>query len=105
MGLEVYWLQLAEDKLNDIYSHYRVKAGKKVAQKLINGIVDATLGLDEHPEMGQIETSLEEREQQFRYLVFKNYKIIYRVNQELKVVEIANVFDVRQDPQRMEETE
>ncbi|HET8887119.1 MAG TPA: type II toxin-antitoxin system RelE/ParE family toxin [Salinimicrobium sp.] len=94
MGLEVYWLQLAEDKLNDIYSYYRVKAGKKVAQKLINGIVDTTISLEKHPEIGQKEISLKERKTQFRYLVFKRYKIVYRINYNSNLIEIANVFDV-----------
>ena len=31
MGLEVYWLQLAEDKLEDIYGYYCEKAGKQIA--------------------------------------------------------------------------
>ncbi len=105
MGLEVYWLQLAEDKLNDIYTYYRFKAGRKIAQKLVIGIVDTTLNLENHPEIGQIENSLLDRKLQFRYLVFKNYKIIYRVNYNSHLIEIANVFDVRQNPEKLEETE
>lgn len=46
MGLEVYWLELAENKLEDIYSYYSVKASKRVAEKLITGIVDATIGIE-----------------------------------------------------------
>ena len=105
MGLEVYWLQLAEDKLKDIYSYYRVKAGKKNAQKLINGIIDSTIDLEKHPEVGQIEVSLKERKPEFRYLIFKSYKIIYRINYNSNSIEIANVFDVRQNPEKIEETE
>lgn len=104
MGLEVYWLQLAEDKLLDIYTYYRSKAGKKIAQQLVNGIVDTTVGLEKQPEIGQVENSLSERSQQFRYLVFKNYKIVYRINKKRNLVEIANVFDVNQDPAKIEET-
>lgn len=104
MGLEVYWLQLAEDKLKDIYSYYKVKAGNKIAKKLINGIVDTTIGLEKHPEIGQIETSLKERTTEFRYLVFKSYKIVYRINYNSNLIEIANVFDVRQNPEKLEET-
>lgn len=33
MALEVYWLELAESKLEDIYSYYSVKASEKVAKK------------------------------------------------------------------------
>jgi len=61
MRLAVCWLQLAEDKLDDIYSYYKLKAGKRIAQKLINGIVDATVHLKNHPKMGQVEYSLSKR--------------------------------------------
>lgn len=58
MELEIFWLQLAEDKLDDIYSYFKFKAGKHVAQKLINGIVDSTIDLKNQPEVGQVELSL-----------------------------------------------
>ena len=98
MGLEVFWLQLAEDKLDDIYLYYRVKAGKQIARKLINGIIDTTIDLDKQPKIGQIELSLSVREQQFRYLIFRNYKIIYWINHNENRIEINDVFDVRQYP-------
>jgi len=105
MELEVYWAQLAEDKLDDIYNYYKLKAGKRIAQKLINGIVDITIDLHKQPEIGQIEFLLNNRKQEFRYLVFKNYKIVYWINSDFKRIEIANVFDCRQDPVKINETE
>jgi plasmid stabilization system protein ParE len=33
MELEVYWLELAENKLEDIYNYYSIKANKRVAEK------------------------------------------------------------------------
>lgn len=104
MGLDVYWLQLAEDKLDDIYNYYKFKAGKRIAKKLINGIVDSTIDLENHPEIGQVELSLSNRKHEFRYLIFKNYKVVYWINFDFKRVEIANVFDSRQDPHKIEET-
>lgn len=103
MGLEVYWLQLAEDKLDDIYGYYKFKAGKRIAQKLINGIVDSTIDLENQPEIGQVESSLSNRKREFRYLVFKNYKVVYWINYDFKRVEIANVFDSRQNPDKIQE--
>ena len=105
MELEVYWLQLAEDKLDAIYSYYRIKAGKRTAQKLINEITDTTIGLDKQPEIGQVETGLSGRKQQFRYLVFRNYKIVYWINYDFGRIEIANVFDTRQNLEKIHKTE
>ena len=77
MELEVYWLELAENKLVDIYSYYSIKANKRVAEKLINEIVDTTIGIEKQPEIGQVEAGLKHRKREFRYLVIKNYKIVY----------------------------
>ncbi|MFV0530435.1 MAG: type II toxin-antitoxin system RelE/ParE family toxin [Flavobacteriales bacterium] len=104
MELEVYWLELAENKLEDIYSYYSIKASEKIAQKLINGIVDRTIGLEKQPKKGAVELTLKHKEQEFRYLIFKNYKIIYWINYEFGRIEIANVFDTRQDPEKLNET-
>jgi len=103
MELEVYWLELAENKLEDIYGYYELKASTKIAQKIVNGIVDATVGIEKQPEIGQIEIRLKNRKQKFRYLVFQNYKIVYWINFEFKRIEIVNVFDTRQDPEKINE--
>lgn len=103
MELEVYWLEFAENKLEDIYGYYSIKASKRVAENLINGIVDATIGIEKQPEIGQIEIKLKQKKQEFRYLVFKNYKIVYWINYDFNRIEIVNVFDTRQDPEKINE--
>ena len=77
MELEVYWTQFAEDKLKDIFEYYNFKAGIKVAQNFVNGINDESLYLSKYPFIGQKEELLINRVQEFRYLIYKNYKIIY----------------------------
>ena len=104
MDLEIFWAQLAEDKLFDIFTFYKQKAGKKVATKIINEIVDATIDLNNNPKIGQREEFLINRKEEFRYLVSSNYKIIYYINTETKRIIIANIFDARQNPQKLNET-
>ena len=48
--------------------------------------------------MFQIEELLIDREDDYRYIVCDNYKIIYSIDIELKLIKIANVFDTRQNP-------
>jgi plasmid stabilization system protein ParE len=95
---------LAEDKLDDIYSYYSVKAGKRTAKRLINGIVNTTIGVENQPEIGQLEVNLDHRKEEFRYLIFKNYKIVYWINYESERIEIANIFDTRQNPEKLKKT-
>lgn len=104
MGLEIFWSQFAEDQLQDIYQYYKFKAGVKVAKKIINEIVDRTFILNENYKIGQVEDLLIERKQEFRYLVSGNYKIIYYINLEKDKIIIANIFDARQNPIRMNDT-
>jgi plasmid stabilization system protein ParE len=104
MGLEVFWSQFAEDKLQDIFQYYKFKAGAKIAKKIANEIIDKTLILEQNEKIGQIEELLIKRKQEFRYLISGNYKIIYYINSETNKIIIANVFDTRQNPLKLNET-
>ncbi len=101
MELTVYWTEIAEDKLNDVFEYYKFNAGVGVAQKLVNGIIDASLALDRNAYGGQKEILLEDRVRDFRYTVFKNYKIIYWIDEDNKVIYISNLFDTRQNPEKL----
>ncbi|MDW5289473.1 type II toxin-antitoxin system RelE/ParE family toxin [Formosa sp. PL04] len=104
MELKLFWTDFAQKELENIYSFFRKKAGSKIAKKLINEIYSETLKLKNQPEIGQIEALLINREQKFRFLVFKNYKIIYWINEKEHRVEINDVFDTRQNPIKIERT-
>ena len=101
MDVEVYWTQFAEDKLTDIYEYYKFNAGITVAQNLLNGIIDESLKLEKNSFIGQIEELLSDRVQKYRYLIYKNYKIIYWMDEVNKIVFISHVFDTRQKPNKI----
>jgi len=103
MDLEVYWTRFAENKLDDIFNYYETTSNKIIAKRLVNGIIDKTIGIEKSPYIGQKELLLENYKQEFRYLVHKNYKIIYWINSSKKRIEISNVFDTRQNPNKMNE--
>lgn len=104
MELEIYWLQFAENQLLSIYDYYCEKANVKITQKLVNDIIDTTITLKKHPEKGQVEFLFKFRAQTFRYLIYKNYKIVYWINYDFNRIEIANIFDTRRNPDQLEET-
>ncbi|MBK8806769.1 MAG: type II toxin-antitoxin system RelE/ParE family toxin [Bacteroidales bacterium] len=103
MGLTVYWTHFAENKLDDIYTYYKEKSGTRIARKLVDEIVNKTLELEKNPLIGQKELLLSHRIQEFRYLVYKSYKIIYLVNIQKKRIEVFNLFDCRQNPIKIDE--
>ncbi len=76
-------------------------AGLNQSRKLIAGIINSAELLCKQPNMGQVEFLLSERLEEFRYLVYKNYKIIYWINSKMNRIEIVDVFDTRQNPVEM----
>jgi len=99
--MKIYWIFYAQNKILEIEDYYSKVASEYIAQKLINGIFESVEYLIDNPLMGPIEEMLAHRKEKFRYLVYKNYKIIYWVNQENVRIEIMNVFDCRQDEQKL----
>jgi len=101
MSFEIIWSDFAESQLDDIYQYYTENVSLKVAKNILYGILKAPDKLIKNVEICQIEDLLVEREEQYRYLVYNNYKIIYSVNQKLKLIKIADIFDTRQNPTKM----
>lgn len=104
MELKVYWTRFAAQKLEDIYTYYKLRAGLKVAEKLVTDIVLNTLTLTINPEGKQVEELLIDRPQEFRYTVYKNYKIIYIIDEPNSRILISNIFDTRQNPEKIKST-
>jgi plasmid stabilization system protein ParE len=99
MEIKILWTDEAIGRLKDIFDYYSKVATVNIAQKLVNEIVDSSNILITHPEIGVQEELLKERKNKYRYLVCKNYKIIY--SRKENVVFIATVFDMRRNPKNL----
>jgi len=97
----IFWSVTAEVRLLKIHRYYLEKAGVKVANRLVRDVVSASIRLGHQPLIGPLEPALEGMSVEYRYLVEGNYKIIYSVNEELREVNVADVFDCRQSPDTM----
>lgn len=104
MELTVFWTYFAEIKLEDIFEFYKKSAGEKIAEKIVIEIIDTTIDLEKMPNIGQVEELLNDRKQEFRYLIHLHFKIIYWINLEKQRIEIVNVFDTRQNPKKLSQT-
>ncbi len=98
MELKIYWTDFAKSELKEIFEYYRENVNLKVARKIVKEIASSTLRLSDEPHIGAKEPLLENRKQEFRYLVHKNYKIIYWYNKKKNRIDISDVFDTRQNP-------
>lgn len=101
MELEIYWTSFAKAELRNIFDYYKSQASVIISRKLVTGIVTSTDLLKMQPQLGQVEELLTDRSEGFRYLVYKNYKIIYWINFTMNRIEVVDVFDTRQNPIEM----
>ena len=102
MEIKVFWSELALSQLEQIFDYYKYKTSTTIAKKIVTEIVDRTIQLTENPLSGTKEPLLLHRQNEYRYLVKGNYKIIYfKYN---NFINISAVFDCRQNPEKLTKT-
>ncbi|WP_394907491.1 type II toxin-antitoxin system RelE/ParE family toxin [uncultured Mesonia sp.] len=104
MNFKIIWSDFSETQLDEIYEYYKKEASLKVATKIVTGIIKESEKLIKASFIGQEEELLKDREIQYRYLVFKNYKVIYSVDELNGFIKIADVYDKRQNPPKIKRT-
>lgn len=105
MQFQIIWSEFAESQLDVIFEYHTYRAGETVALKLLRGIINAPQKLMKSPFIGKVEEMLSGRKTQYRFIIFKNYKLIYSVDEEMMFIKIADVFDVRQNPIKLKRVE
>lgn len=101
---KVVWSDSAENELDKIFEYYNEKAGNKVAKKIIKEIISEPNKLTSNKFTTQVEDLLLNRENKYRYLICNNYKIIYCIDEDKKLIQISDVFDTRQNPIEIKRT-
>ena len=101
VGFKILWTNFAINQLKDIFDYHLIKASQNIAQRLVQKIIDATVILENNPKSGRKEDLLADRHQEFRIVIVKNYKIIYWIDYDFSIVNIAIVFDTRQNPKKI----
>jgi len=101
IAFRILWTDLAVNQLKDIFDYHYIKASPVVAKRLVKSILDATVILHNNPKSGRKEDLLLNRPQEFRFVIVKNFKIIYWIDNDFNIVNIATVFDTRQNPEKI----
>ena len=96
--MKIYWTIFAKAELQKIFDYYKENASLRVAKNIVENIVKEPHSIIKTPYIGQIEQHLPERKEIYRYLIYKSYKIIYSIDDNEKLIKIADVFDTRQNP-------
>jgi len=87
----------AEESIQKIYRLYP----EEVADRVIGDVLDRAETLSELANRGRIVDELRPMNEEHRYILEGNYKIIYK--QESDIVYVTDVFDMRQDPSKIEQ--
>jgi len=98
---KIHWTDFAINQLKDIFNYHLIKASPNIAHRLVQKIIDASIIIENNPKAGRKEDLLAGRPQDFRFVIVKNYKIIYWVDYKFNIVNITMVFDTRQNPKRI----
>ena len=105
IAFKVLWTDFAINQLKDIFDYHLVKASPNIAQRLVQKIIDATIILEKNPKAGRKEDLLTSRPQDFRFLIIKNYKIIYWIDYKFNIVNVSTIFDTRQNPDKIDKVD
>ena len=101
INFRILWTDFAINQLKDIFDYHLIKASPNIAQRLTQKIIDSTIILENNPRAGRKEDLLKTRPQEFRFIIVKNYKIIYWIDSDFSIINISMVFDTRQNPKQI----
>ncbi len=96
--MKIIWTKEAIVDTKEIYNFYKCKASIKVAKNLKNKILSSTKSLNKQARQGQAEELLKHKNEEYRYLVTGNYKVIYKITNKNELF-IMKVFDCRRNPE------
>lgn len=103
MEYQIIWSEFSEQQIDEIFDYYEQESKSyDVALNIITKILLAPDILIHQPKIGQKEYSLATRNIEYHYIVESNYKIIYSIDNKNKMIKIADVFDTRQNPDKIE---
>ena len=88
---------MPKSEVKVVFNYLKRTENISFAKKFVSEILLEPNILSLFPELGQIEENLIHSSKEYRYLIYKNHKIIYWINLEKNQIEIMDVFDCRQD--------
>jgi plasmid stabilization system protein ParE len=97
--MKIFWTKFALLSLSEIYKYYKENVNLHIANNICDSLLASARQLDKHSLSGQNEELLIDLSEDHRYLVRGNYKIIYKIKN--KKIYITDVFDTRQDPEKV----
>jgi len=99
-GYNVVWSERAYEALRKI-ADFIAENSEQGAKNVVRELVRQSQTLSSLPRRNPIEPSLADASFEYRFLVKWNYKIIYTILEEERIVLIVLVFDTRQSSEKL----
>jgi addiction module RelE/StbE family toxin len=96
--MDIIWTNPAKKDLRKIFNYFKKKVSLNLAQKIVNSIL-ANTSILKTQNIGIKEQLLTHLEQEHRFIIDGNYKIIYIIQDNTAY--ITHVFDTRQNPTKL----
>ena len=94
--MEIRSSKLFKRQVADLVCYLKVTFGKRIGFRVKNEIEEKVFLLKLFPNMGTVESLLEEEPLVYRYLVIKHNKILYTVEENYVFIHL--LWDCRRDP-------
>ncbi len=99
--LEVIWSNHAANQLDIIFQYLVIESSRKVANSYVLDLLKTTQNLSEFPNSGKLEPQLLDESKKYKYIINKHIKIIYYINNQTNEIRIVDLFDTRQNPEKI----
>jgi plasmid stabilization system protein ParE len=90
VDFKLIWSESSIEDLGAIVRLIALRDGPQIAKQIGLGIYDRAQVLTRHPEAGSVLS--EKQDSRWRKLIFKSWKIAYRIDREAKVVYVVRVW-------------
>ena len=95
MDFKLIWSDSSIHDLGAIVRFIALRDGPVVARRIGFGIYDRAQVLTRHPEAGSVLP--EKRDARWRKLIFKSWKIAYRIDREARAVYVVRIWHAAQN--------
>ena len=100
--MKIKWSKQAKIVLDEVIQYGELTFGTKATTKLILRIEQCCSLLAIYPRMGNIEPLLCDLDKEYRsWVVHKHYKIIYVIYEAQDEIYIVDLWDTRQEPDKL----
>jgi toxin ParE1/3/4 len=95
VDFKLIWSESSIEDLAGVVRFVAVRDGPQIARQIGFGIYDRAQILTRHPEAGSV--LAEKQDARWRKLIFKSWKIAYRIDREARAVYVVRVWHAARD--------